>query len=670
MQYLTDDFVAGYATKDPTWGPIGEVIYLRTYSRWLDEQNRREDWHETVARTVDWSMSLHQGANGFLAEEAKELFDLWWNLDAFPAGRSLWVGGTEYSKGRGFGQFNCSFLDIRSTKDLAELTYLLMSGAGVGFRVTNDNIKILNDNCPLLTSQPELTIETYNYVGEPSKVVETFLKVENKKVSLIVGDSREGWSEAIQKFIDIMSGKYGEVDSVSVNVDYVRPLGTRLATFGGKASGPEPLIDFFNDSHRVIFADPHGWTSVKALDICNMIGRTVVAGGSRRSAQIALGDANDKEYIAAKTGNWGDTAPWRQQSNNTVIFSEKPTKEELEHIFGHIMEYGEPGFLNEEEAMRRRPNFRGINPCAEILLDSNGLCNLTTINLMNFIRGTTQMDWNKLEKAIRLQARHNLRVTNVELELHNWNDVQQRDRLIGMSFTGFGDMVDATGMSEHTQRKLLKWIQETSICEANDYAKHMGVPEPLLVTTVKPEGTITQLPGVSSGVHPNFGPFFLRRVRISKTDAVAQTLIQQGFHHEEDVTDNNTWVFSFPMSTPAKKYSYDYKALDLLERYKLVMNHYVEHNASITVYLDDGEVDGVCDWLLENWDSYVAVSFLKKADGIYPQMPYERITESKYNKYMRTTPKFDRNLLEQIEGKGFQATDDLEGCSSGACPIR
>ena len=993
MKYLSEKVLADFRGQAPKWGPIGEIVYLRTYSRWNEEQNRRENWDETVERTVDWSMGLHQGTNGFLHTEAEELFKLWWNLDAFPAGRSLWVGGTEYASTRGFGQFNCfrsdtefltkegikkfsdfqdgdkvtvlskgsawkeatvknfgkselykltlrrgktveeiyttanhrwlikdgrnaykekttlelttktgqsanrrgdilptlvsrrstnlqpckvgiqhgivfgdgskdsagdtyiklcgdsdtlqkffntgkrvkigsrggttyydqgalitglpwnwkdlpdisankeyllgflmgwfaadgsltgsntilssssrknmewarsafqllgiltskirvgrekspfdgsdkplyninlyrefipnefflkpnhkftkpkrplnwrvdsiestgivedvwcvqepstetftlsngvltrncSFLDIQSPNDLAELTYLLMSGSGVGFRVTNDNIAKLNENFPLVSFNPKLIVEDYNYVGTPSKVTETSIAQVGETFKLVVGDSREGWSQAVVSYIEALTGKYGTFKRIVVNVDYVRPLGSRLSTFGGHASGPEPLISFFKDSHRVLLSDLLGWTSVKALDICNMIGRTVVAGGSRRSAQIALGDADDQEYINAKIGDWEETAPWRSQSNNTVVFREQPTRQQLRDIFERIMEYGEPGFLNEVEAQRRRPNFRGINPCGEILLDSNGLCNLTTINLMGFIRGTKQIDWNGLERAIQLQARHNLRVTNVELELHNWNQVQKRDRLIGMSFTGFGDMVDKLNMSPRNQRKLLKWLQETARDAANDYASHMGIPQPLLATTVKPEGTVTQLPGVSSGVHPNFGPQFIRRVRISEVDAVAQALQSAGFKHERDNFNHNTLVFDFPIQTPAKKFSYDYSAVDMLNRYKLVMDHYVEHNCSITVYLEESEIEPVIDWLMDNWNSYVAVSFLPKSTGKYEQMPYEAITKKQFEKLKKDTPEFSRDVLEYIEGNTMAATEDFEGCDQGVCPIR
>lgn len=668
------DYLEGISVSEkPQFGEIGELIYLRTYSRWSEENNRREKWGETVKRTVNWSGSL---VDNFPEQEAKELFDNWNNLRAFPSGRSLWTAGTEFSKNHGFGNFNCAFSEMLSPQDFYELVYLLMNGCGVGFRVTRDNIQKLSEKYPLVDHTIGLTVEPYNYVGTPKQLEHTIVKRDVSILKITVGDSREGWSEAVREYIAAVTGQYGDIRRIIIRVDFIRKFGEPLGQFGGYASGPQPMIDFFNDAHRVLFSDNRGWTSLKVHDLCCMTGRMVVSGGSRRSSLISLGDYDDPEFINAKTGNWHEKYPWRSQANNSVIFPEKPDSDTLKNIFELIAEYGEPGFINEQSAKQRRDDFRGVNPCVEVLLGTDndgkglGLCNLVTTNLMAFVKDG-KIDYESLDRTTKLQARHNLRVTNVKLEIGNWNDVQKRDRLLGMSFTGFGDLIDALNLSSERQKQLLLRLNKVSRSEADNYAQEIGISKSRLVTTLKPEGSITNLPGVSSGIHNNFGPYYIRRVRISEADAVAQSLIQQGYSYEHDVFNHNTLVFSFPISTPAKKYAYEYSAIDMLERYKMAMTNYVEHNCSITVYFEEQEIDDIVNWLLKNWEHYVAVSFLKKSDDSYPQMPYERITKDQFNKMKAETKDYDRSVLDAIENKGMVATDDLENeCSGNSCPIR
>lgn len=674
---LPDSFYKQYIGKQPKWGPIGNVVALRTYVRFKEDEGRRERWDEVVKRVVEFSLSLYPedapATDEELIEEGKKLYDLIFNLKAFPAGRTLFTGGTPISySDQGQINFNCAFQDIKALEDFSTMVILLMSGSGVGFRVTQDNIDALNANVPLVNTDFELEIKPYEFVGEVGGAGETTFDAGTGTLHIAVGDSREGWASAVESFIRAFT--MPEVRRVRINLDRVRPLGYRLRTFGGYASGPEPLIQFFKDAYKVLTAPPTGWTDIKALDISNMIGRMVVAGGTRRSAQIALGDS--EAFADAKTGNWWSTAPWRTQSNNTLVFSSKPSRRELERIFERIMQYGEPGFLNEEAAKKRRPNFRGINPCAEILLDDSGFCNLVTVNLMAFLKPDNSVDLAGLKEAFRLITRHALRITNVSMpqQLHEWDYKQKRDRLLGVSFTGYGDLVDSIGYEPYG---LLETLREVVHAEAERYASEMRVPAPLLATTVKPEGTISQLPGVSSGLHPNYAPYYIRRVRISKMDAVAQALQAHGFTPKPEVgfnslEDAHTWVFEFPVKTPAKRKAHDYSAIEQLERYRKIAKFWADHNPSITVYVAKEEVPEVIDWLLEHWDEYIAVSFLPKDDNTYPLMPYEAIDRERYNWLSLSLPNLSQlgATVDAIEQGTMQATDDFEACDTGACPIR
>lgn len=690
---LSDSFVSGYSSRSPNWGPIGEIIYLRTYSRWIDSLRRREYWHETVRRAVDYSSTLGPIEDG----ENERLFDAIWNLRAFPAGRTLWIGDTEISYSHPEANMNCSFEDFDDHKALHDMVLLLMSGSGVGYRVTQDVIKRLNEQLPLPDSPPEVVFEDNGFIGyDSSSYTETTLIEygDSDAVRIVVGDSREGWADAVMKFIHLISWYGDNVPKVIINLRSVRPVGERLKRFGGYASGPQPLREFFEYSMLALFDKnkPKGWTDVKALDIGNLIARMVVSGGTRRSALIALGDS--KEFANAKVGTWGFDddvkrwvkegaipegviPPWRSQSNNSMLLFDRPDDDEVEAMLHNVLDYGEPGILNGGAAQNRRPNFRGGNPCLEILLDNHGFCNLSTVNLSSFVRDDGVFAFSKAAEALRLITRHTMRVTNVNLgpRLKEWDKIQKRDRLIGISLTGIMDAVNKTGRTfdDWVRQGILDGLKRIVDNEAKRYAEEMGIPEPLLKTTIKPEGTLSLLPGVSSGIHDAYAPYYIRRVRISKSDAVAEALIESGFEYEEDLFAPNTYVFSFPVSTPARRSSLDVPAVEALERYKHTMSHWTEHNTSITVSLSEEEVGGVVDWVRRNWDSIVGVSFLRKSTEVYPQQPYAEISKEQYEKMLAKTPTFDRNILDKIEGglNLFMAVDDIESdCDSGHCPVR
>lgn len=684
---LSRRFLRQYSGKTPNWGPVGEVVYLRTYSRWLEDKGRRETWDETVARAVNYSASLGPTTR----RERERLFDLIWNLKMFPAGRTLWIGDTPLSREHPEANMNCSFEDLDDAKAFHDMVLLLMSGSGVGFRVTDDVIGALNKNIGLPAVAPMVSIKPYAFAGYNSSLYteHTAVSTTDGARHIIVGDSREGWAEAVMEFLaGVASG-----EDIVIDVNSVRPHGERLKRFGGYASGPKPLMEFFERAALVLFDKNRrrGWVDTKALDLANLIARMVVSGGTRRSALIALG--NSDEFASAKIGTWGsddDVAdwiaagaipegiipPWRSQSNNSVLFFDTPSFDGIRELLIRTLDYGEPGIMNGAAASRRREHFRGGNPCLEILLDNHGFCNLSTVNLSAFVDSSGKFLFNAAAEALRLLTRHTMRITNVNIggSLSEWDEVQKRDRLIGVSLTGIMDAVEKSGMpfSDWVRSGIFDGLRRVVHNESAKYAAEMGIDEPLLKTTIKPEGTLSLLPGVSSGIHNAYAPYYIRRIRISNSDAVGRALIESGVPNEPDNFAPDTTVFSFAVKSPASTSASDVSAIEMLDRYLATMKHWTDHNTSITVQLGYDEVDEVAKWLLDNWDSVVGVSFIRRGDGSYQQQPYEKITESEY-KAMAPNPTINIDKLTAIErGVGVMlAVDDIEAdCDSGHCPVR
>jgi ribonucleoside-diphosphate reductase alpha chain/ribonucleoside-triphosphate reductase len=335
---------------------------------------------------------------------------------------------------------------------------------------------------------------------------------------------------------------------------------------------------------------------------------------------------------------------------------------------------GEPGWVNEEAGSKRRPNFAGVNPCAEILLDSKGLCNLTTVNVMAFIDEDGTLNRDGLLDAQRLSARAAFRMTCTELEIPEWNAVQHRDRLLGCSLTGWQDMVNAAGMSRDEQILLLHDLREAAKRAAGEYAEELGLEKPLLVTTVKPEGTLSLLPVVSSGVHFSHAPYYVRRVRISSGDPLVKVCEELGYPVYPEVGQSkknaSVKVVEFPVKAPEGKIKGDVTAVEQLEIYRMFMEHYVDHNCSITVHVREGEWDEACQWVWDNWDDVVGVTFISYADSFYELLPYEEISREEYEERVAGMKPFIPSLISKYEHEETELDVGDEGCESGVCPIR
>lgn len=1051
-QYLNEEFLSKYANTSPWKNPMGQFVYLRTYSRWQDQLKCRESWADTHKRVTNYSVELYSGPKEDLTAEAEEMFDDNFNIRWLPAGRTMWVGGTDIVKEISEANFNCSFTTVESISDFKEIFFLLMVGTGVGFSVEDKYICKL----PKFNKNIKVTIKDYEYVGKESVIEETYSEWELNngycKEVLIIGDSREAWSNGLEKFLDIMT--YDEsLDEIVIVLDYIRPAGSKLKRFGGTASGPEPYANMLRKIKEIIDSTDDGTLkSLDVLDICNIIAENVVAGGVRRSAQLALADVGDDDTIFAKINYWDKGKMHRAMSNNSVAFWQKPNKDYLFSLIESIRESYEPGFINMEAAARRRPWFAGLNPCVtsdtwimtefgprqvkeligiqhgtyvngelfsttakgfwktgtkkvykiktkegysirltdnhkikkiiaqtqkkqyldwvetkdlklgdkiklhnhreilpwngsgtfedgwiigeligdgtfnggtafldfwgesktkmaenavncanyktnvysvslrdkirvnskkinelakeygiipvekavtpiiekasydfyrgflrgffdadgtvlvnkekgssvrlcqanlerleavqrmlarlgivstiyknrnpegyrelpdghggkkeyfcktvhelcisndnigvyekligfsepkkleklkeimdgyvrtpnrerfsaeiesieedgfedvydctvpgpnefdangieahnccEILLPKKGFCNLTTIFLKRFIKNGC-IDYKELARCIRAATRHCMRITNCTVSMSNWDVNQKRDRLLGVNVTGCEDVFEILNFNNNDRSELFKFMNKTANDEAIRYAGEMRIPAPLLVCTVQPGGTLSQLDAdgpCSPGFHKSFGPLIKRTVRISSHSALAKVVLKQGYkvypdplcgisstefdamskvNQKKCLKSVTTWVVVFGFNSGAKTKASDESAISQLERYKIYLRDYADHNVSATIQVGDDEWDNVMNWIYDNWDDYIGVSFQNKSNDKYDLPPYEVVNDEQYQEIIKNCPDIDINLLNKIENGIFTEDDDLgSDCTGGACPIR
>ena len=679
---LTKEFLSKYKHSPNPMSQLGAFVYTRTYSRFLPNLGRREMWWETVRRAVEYNCSLAPTSR----EEAEKLYDNIYNLRQFLSGRTLWVGGTPVAEMYPTANYNCAFTVLDNFAAFHDLFYLLMVGNGVGVRVLQSDA----DKLPKVRSNVEILHKSYEPLPMDERLEYTNVTFSGDTATISIGDSKEGWAQAIMHYFNIITSReYRKIRRIVVVYDSIRPKGERLKTFGGTASGHGSMETMIDKIHKVVSnagkREEATWVSLRPidlLDIANIIGENVVSGGVRRTSEIGLIDANDTTCIEAKThlyrqvnGRWeiDKAIAHRQMSNNSIFYQEKPTREKLHWHLQQMRYSGEPGWVNGEAGKKRRPNFNGCNPCGEILLDNNGLCNLTTVNVMGFVK-EGDLDKDALMEAQKLSVRAGYRMTCKELELHEWNLVQQRDRLLGCSITGWQDMVNATNMGREDQIKLLEELRDVAHTEAKKIAGRLGGNEPLLVTTVKPEGTLSLLPTVSCGVHYSHSPYYIRRIRITATDPLCKVCVDLGYpvfpEVGQDPEDPRTKVIEFPVKAPAGKVKADVSAIEQLENYRMFMEHYVDHNASITVHVRENEWDDVEQWVWDNWDDVVALSFLSLDDNFYELMPYEEITEEEYERRKTTMKPFDPSLLSRYEKAESELDIGDSECVNGVCPVR
>lgn len=717
-KYIEWDFYKNYIDVEPPFGQLGLPVFLRTYSRHIESEKRREKWIECVLRNVEFSIGLDKVTPySELKKEAEELFDYIFNLRTFPSGRSLWVAGSQQTQVDPSSVWNCTFRSINSISAFSEIFYWLLIGAGCGFSVEKqytellpyfynknktishvgeniwlkdheDTVFIYEDSLKTLTGE-DLILCDYEYRRKVN------IPKSAKNIVIFIGDSKQGWCNAVRLYLTLLT--YEQSLNITFDYSWVRPKGEPLKIFGGRASGCRNLIDLFNRMQDTISS--YKLSSVDCLDLVCIIGCAVVSGGIRRTALIGLGGAEDNEFKTAKYELWQDPAKakytkYRVMSNNSIAGkTEKPNRQTFDEMFIAIKSNGEPGIWNVGNAQKYDDKIIGTNPCGESGLRDKQSCNLTTNNVSAFVKtsstGDVYFDEKEWFKSLYLSARIGTRVTTLTQWHPEWDRVQKSQRLLGVSMTGLMDAVDTLGWSERQLEEFLSRSQKY-VREVTDiYHEQLGIERSARITLFKPEGSLSQLPTVSSGIHRAYSPQYLRRVRFSAIDPLAKALLdiigENNVKPENGQGDNvldenvDTWVFTFPIKTNTKIRAIDEPAITQLERYKLAQHTYTAdgHNTSVTVTVAEDEWGDVADWVYENWESIIGVSFLPKYDpekDIYPQMPYEPCSVEKYEELKNIMPTFNENQLITLISKYEDNYDEYvileDACASGACPLR
>lgn len=629
--------------------PYKNFIHISRYARWLDSQSRRETWSESVKRYMTFIKKHLLEEHLYKSEEPifDEIEQAILEHDIMPSMRALMAAGPAMDSDN-ICAYNCSFIAIDSLRAFDESMYILMNGTGVGFSVDNDFIK----NLPVIADE-FYTTET----------------------TIVVEDSKVGWAKAYKELVSLLAN--GQVPAWDMHK--VRPAGARLKTFGGRASGPEPLKELFRFTTQV-FKNARGrrLKPIEAHDIMCKIGEVVVVGGVRRSALISLSNLDDFEMAKAKSGQWWENQPQRALANNSSIYTAKPTIAQFLREWRNLYDSksGERGIFNvdavrkhiEKTGRRDASKVWGTNPCAEILLRPNEFCNLTEV----VIKETD--DQASLANKIRLATilgTWQSTLTNFKYIRRSWKVNCEEERLLGVSLTGiFGNKLTSTNGPELA--KLLDQLRVCAIAVNAAEAEKLGIPASVAITCVKPSGTVSQLTGVSSGIHPWYSEYYIRTVRADNKDPLTAFLKASDIPSEPDVMKpENTTVFSFPIKAPeGAVVTKNLTAIEHLEIWKTYRTHWTEHNPSVTINVREDEWMDVGAWVYRNFDHIGGVSFLPASEHTYRQAPYQEITKEEYEQAVGKMPKDiswqDLSMFETEDGT--TGTQEL-ACVAGVCEI-
>lgn len=625
--------------------PLSEFVYYRTYSRWLEEEGRRETWIETVDRYVAF---MRENLEERLTEEEyATVRRAILRQRVMPSMRLLWSAGTAAGTNRA-AAYNCAYLSPTRLEDFAEIMFLLMSGVGVGFSVENRNVQLL----PIVRPQ----------TGAPA-------------VTHGIEDSKEGWGDALK------AGLTAWYAGADVGFDYsrVRPAGARLRTMGGRSSGPRPLKALLDYARaKVLGAQGRRLRNLEVHDLVCKIGEVVEMGGVRRAALISLSDFDDPEMRSAKAGPFFLDEPQRAMANNSAVYNGKPPATDFleEWLALARSGTGERGIFNRGALPRLLPARRwegfaphwatsGVNPCGEIVLRSRQFCNLTEV-----VARPEDDEGSLLEKMeiAALLGTYQSMLTGFRYLGPEWRRNSEEERLLGVSVTGQWDCAAARNP------ETLVRLKERAVEANRRYAARFGIAPSAAVTCVKPSGTVSQLVDSASGMHPRFAPYYLRRVRISASDPLFALLRDQKFPYQPEVgqleSSAATFVLEFPVRAPERSVTRnDLCALDQLEHWKLVRERYTEHNPSVTISVGDEEWIETADWVYRNWDLLGGLSFLPRRQTVYQLAPFEEISEEEYERRAAALPPIDfsRILLYEREDSGQGAKE--YACAGGACEL-
>ena len=631
--------------------PYENFIALSRYARWLESENRRETWGETVDRYFDFMLKQLKSKHNYVpnAKDVADLREAVFNRNVMPSMRSVMTSGPALERENVSG-YNCAFLPVDNAKSFDEAMYILMCGTGVGFSVE------------------------YKYINKLPSLPET---LEKSSTTVIVGDSKEGWAKAYRELISLLwAGQIPQID-----ISKVRPSGARLKTMGGRSSGPQPLVNLFDFTIQV-FKGALGrqLKPIEAHDIMCKIGEVVVVGGVRRSAMISLSNINDIEMAAAKSGNWWENNSQRALSNNSVAYSRKPEMAQFIAEWKSLYDSksGERGIYNVAAAQkqaakygRRDPEIHyGTNPCSEIILRPYQFCNLSEVVLREEDTPTTVAEKVRLASIL---GTWQSTLTDFKYIRKIWKDNTEEERLLGVSLTGqFGNKFfsgqDGLKKLADTLDRLREYAVETNIEEAGK----IGIPASAAVTCVKPSGTVSQLVGVSSGMHPWHSKHYIRTVRGDKKDPLTNFLKDSGIPSEDDfMKPQDTTVFSFPIKAPSYAITRDrLTAIDQLEIWLTYQRHWCEHKPSITVSVKEDEWMEVGAWVYKHFDEVSGISFLPYSDHSYVQAPYQEVDEAAYNELVTKMPKsINWEALSLYELEDTTTGTQALACVSGECEI-
>ena len=609
---------------------VAEFIYKRTYSRWLDEENRREDWPETIERFISFIISERPDIPDKTISKIRKYMT---EFAVMPSMRFLWAAGPA-AKFDNTCIYNCSFAKINCVESFAECLYILMCGTGFGFSIESEEVEKL----------PEIPV----------------IKSGRGLDTIPIFDSKAGWADSVKM---LMNNLY---DGQNIYFDYsqIRPEGARLNTMGGRASGPAPLVklhDFIRETMHN--AQGRKLTTLEAHDICNQIAEIVVVGGVRRSSQISLSDLNDEEMRHAK--EWPFPIK-RAMANNSAVFREKPSAADFLLEWGALAKSGtgERGIFNLEAAQKKAPSRRyapliqGTNPCGEIMLRDMEFCNLSEVVVREDDDLDTLLD--KVETATWLGVIQSS-FTYFPYLRKEWKKNCDVEALLGVSLTGQMDNPSVL------TSEALKALKSRVLRISRKASGVLGTKMPAATTCVKPSGTVSQLVDSASGVHPRYSQYYIRRYRIAARDPLFKMLKDLGIKASPEVGQDaktaSTWVLEFPVKAPDNCITRkDVTALDQLKHYKNLQHNWCEHNASMTVYVRDDEWFEVGNWVYQNWDIINGVSFLPYDGGKYKLAPYEEIDVHTYERLIKGLPLINYNKLSK-----YELEDQTQGKQEMAC---
>ena len=633
-------------------------IATSRYARWIDAENRRENWGETVGRYIENVVVPKVRDEVALGEIEEAIL----GLDVMPSMRALMTAGPALVRDN-TAAYNCAYMAVDDPKAFDEAMFILLCGTGVGFSVE------------------------HQYISKLPDVPELMFKSED---TILVADSKEGWAKALRKVLAYLySGEIPQWD-----VSKVRPAGAKLKTFGGRASGPAPLVELFNFAvNMFVNAKGRKLSSMECHDLMCKIGEVVVVGGVRRSAMISLSNLSDDRMRHAKSGQWWEKNGQRALANNSVAYTEKPDMETFLREWTSLVESksGERGIFSRQASKkqaakngRRNPDFDfGTNPCSEIILRPNQFCNLTEV----VIRATdTLADLKRKVRIAAILGTIQSTYTHFPYLRKVWKDNTEEERLLGVSLTGImdneamsGGMDNDAGIAwsfsgneDMNLDQVLEELKNVAINTNAEWAERLGIPASTAITCVKPSGTVSQLVDSASGIHARHSSYYIRTVRGDNKDPLTQFMKDQGIPSEPDVMKPDaTTVFSFPQKSPEGAVTRnDMTALEQLGLWLTYQRHWCEHKPSVTITVKDDEWMEVGAWVYKNFDEVSGVSFLPHSDHTYQQAPYQDCSKREYEDALALMPqKIDWSKLSEYETEDTSKGTSTFACAGGSCEI-